>query len=215
MIGYWGHYENIIKTKIIKDISYFVFEEKKCPEKLMKFVVDNNKKYFIINSQSEMLKIIKENDIPEITLVGSFGIIFTEEMINSLNNQIINVHPGILPDYRGRHPLPQAIVNRERFMGISSHFLTKSIDEGRIIDMKITNIDYSNSYMDNINELYSFLPDLIDNTIDKYLKKDFPIMSNFNIKSKYYKPLSKEKIREIIDAQKLIDLFGSKEDFNE
>lgn len=79
-------------------------------------------------------------------------------------------------------------------MGISSHFLTKSIDEGRIIDMKITNIDYSNSYMDNINELYSFLPDLIDNTIDKYLKKDFPIMSNFNIKSKYYKPLSKEKI---------------------
>ena len=45
-----------------------------------------------------------------------------------LNKKIINIHPGILSQYRGRHPLPQAILNHETYMGITAHVLNKKID---------------------------------------------------------------------------------------
>jgi methionyl-tRNA formyltransferase len=214
MIGYWGHYEEIVNTKNNEDISYFVFEKGKCPEKLLKYVIEKEASYYFVQSQKEMLEVIKANPVPEITLVGSFGLIFTGEMIDELNDSIINIHPGILPNYRGRHPLPQAIINQEKFMGITAHRLTEQIDKGDIIEIRSTIIDYGRSYLENVNRLYSLLPDLIDYTVEKYKKKYLPIIIN-DINEKYYKPLNDDIFSKIINSKKLIDIFDIKESFYE
>jgi methionyl-tRNA formyltransferase len=214
MIGYWGHYEEIINTKAIENISYFVFEKGKCPDNLLRYVIEKKIRYYFIQSHKEMFEIIKSNPVPDITLVGSFGLIFTEEMINELDDRIVNIHPGILPNYRGRHPLPQAIINQERFMGITAHRLTKQIDKGEIIDIRSTIIDYGTSYMENVDRLYSLLPDLIDYTIEKFTRKYSPkIIEDGN--GKYYKPLNNEVISNIINSEKLTDIFDDKERFHE
>ncbi len=214
MIAYWGHYEEIIYSKVVENISYFVFEVGKCSERVLEFVIENKIKYYFIKNSEDMLRVINDNPIPRLTLVGSFGLIFTEEMIVQLNKNIVNIHPGILPNYRGRHPLPQAILNKERFMGITSHILTKCIDKGDIIEIRAMSIDYDASYFDNLNRLYSLLPELIDVTVEKFLKNCLPIIVS-DTNDNYYPPLNEITIKEIVNCKKLIEITDRMEEVNE
>lgn len=207
MYSYWGHFDEILNTYLIDKIDYFVFEKKKCSIKLYNYVIENKKKYFFATTQNDIKKIALNNRVPELTIVASFGLIFPENVIKYLNNNIINIHPGILPEYRGRHPLPQAIINKDKFMGITSHFLTSSIDKGKIIESIKILIDYSRSYLDNLEVLKSFLPYIFESTIKRVRENRFPIILSEG-KNNYYKPLSQELIKEIVELEKLIDLFN-------
>ena len=48
----------------------------------------------------------------------------------------LNIHPSLLPKYRGRYSLPHAIFNNEKYTGITIHWIGSSIDNGKIIKQK-------------------------------------------------------------------------------
>ena len=45
----------------------------------------------------------------------------------------LNIHPSLLPEYRGRYSIPHAIFAGEKYSGISSHWIGQKIDTGRVI----------------------------------------------------------------------------------
>ncbi|WP_017906543.1 formyltransferase family protein, partial [Pseudomonas asplenii] len=49
------------------------------------------------------------------------------------NRLVINVHPAILPQYKGYHTEPYVIINEEHEHGITAHYLTPELDDGKII----------------------------------------------------------------------------------
>ena len=51
-----------------------------------------------------------------------------------MKKKIINCHAGALPFYRGRSPINWAIINGERKIGITTHFVDLKIDNGDIIE---------------------------------------------------------------------------------
>ena len=59
--------------------------------------------------------------------------IFDEEIINIVNKRIFNLHPSLLPEYKGCSSLTWAIINGESNCGFTYHYVQKEVDKGNIL----------------------------------------------------------------------------------
>ena len=85
-------------------------------------------------SDSFSLFLLNQFKSKEIDYIFCFGSkIFKKILINSYKNKIINFHPSLLPKYPGLNAIDQAILNNEKELGNTAHFIDEGIDTGQII----------------------------------------------------------------------------------
>ena len=84
---------------------------------------------------NDLLKILKFNNIRLICLAG-FLKILSKDFIKSFNGKIINIHPSLLPKYKGLKTHERVLENNEKFTGCSVHFVNEKLDGGKIILQK-------------------------------------------------------------------------------
>ena len=97
----------------------------------------------IKNPEKEILKDLKKNKIKLICLAG-FMKILSKNFIRSFKGKILNVHPSLLPKYKGLNTHLKAIENKEKFSGCTIHYVNQKLDSGKIIiqkKVKILKID--------------------------------------------------------------------------
>ena len=87
-----------------------------------------------------VLDILKKNDIKLICLAG-FMKILPVYFINSFRGKILNIHPSLLPKYKGLNTHERVINNGERFTGCTVHHVNKFLDSGKIVIQKKIRID--------------------------------------------------------------------------
>ena len=110
------------------------------------------KKYVssFINSklaEAKILNLLKKENINFICLAG-FMKILSKNFIKNFNGKIINIHPSLLPKYKGLNTHTQAIQNKDKIAGCTVHFVTAKLDSGKIIlqkEVKISKKDTSTS----------------------------------------------------------------------
>lgn len=81
----------------------------------------------------------------DIILVGSWSEKLKKPIIDLAKFATINVHPALLPKYRGPNPYLQAIKNMEAQSGVTFHLMDENFDTGAILLQKIVNIDYTDT----------------------------------------------------------------------
>jgi len=79
--------------------------------------------------------------IPDIICSIYYRFIITEDVIAAVNSKIFNLHPSLLPKYRGCSSLTWAIINEEALAGYSYHYIDANCDTGNIIIQKAFNIE--------------------------------------------------------------------------
>lgn len=89
----------------------------------------------------------------------AFGIKIPEELIKAA--KIFNIHPSLLPDYRGRHPTFWATVRGEKTLGITLHKVAAKIDAGEIVSQRTAPYYLWMSEQDIFDELIKKTPELI------------------------------------------------------
>ena len=94
-------------------------------------IIDFSKKREI----NDLLKILKFNNIRLICLAG-FLKILSKDFISSFKGKIINIHPSLLPKYKGLNTHERVLKNNEKFTGCSVHFVNEKLDGGKIILQK-------------------------------------------------------------------------------
>ena len=62
--------------------------------------------------------------------------ILTSNFIKNFKGKIINIHPSLLPKYRGLNTHQRAINNKEKFSGCTVHYVNSRLDSGKIILQK-------------------------------------------------------------------------------
>jgi phosphoribosylglycinamide formyltransferase 1 len=87
------------------------------------------------NAESKILKILKKNKIDLICLAG-FMKILSKNFIKIFKGKIINIHPSLLPKYKGLNTHVRAIKNKEKYSGCTVHFVNSKLDGGKIILQK-------------------------------------------------------------------------------
>ncbi len=113
---------------------------------------------------------------PDMILVCSYGKIIPTEIINYPEYKCLNIHPSLLPKYRGATPIENAILNCDQITGVSFMVMSPELDAGPIIDQVRIEIDD--------NETGSSLREKVKKIIYEYLIKNLDKLFNKNIKTK-------------------------------
>ena len=99
----------------------------------IKFKIINSKK--MINFESKTLIILKKNNIKLICLAG-FMKILSNKFIIDFKYKILNIHPSLLPKYKGLNTHLKVIENKEKMSGCTVHYVSSKLDSGKIILQK-------------------------------------------------------------------------------
>ena len=88
-----------------------------------------------IKAEKEILKLLKKRKVNLICLAG-FMKILSKSFIQSFKGQMLNIHPSLLPKYKGLNTHERAINNKDSYSGCTVHFVSSKLDSGKIIDQK-------------------------------------------------------------------------------
>ena len=96
------------------------------------------KKVFDFNnslSEKKVINELKKSDIHLICLAG-FMKILSKSFIKNFKGKILNIHPSLLPKYKGLNTHERAIRNKDKYSGCTVHFVNSRLDSGKIINQK-------------------------------------------------------------------------------
>ena len=85
--------------------------------------------------ENRSLRILKKNNVDILCLAG-FMKILSASFIKKFAKPILNIHPSLLPKYKGLNTHERAIKNKDKYAGVSIHKVTKKLDSGKIILQK-------------------------------------------------------------------------------
>ena len=86
-------------------------------------------------SEKKVINELKKNDIQLICLAG-FMKILSNSFIKNFKGKILNIHPSLLPKYKGLNTHEKAIRNKDEYSGCTVHFVNSRLDSGEIINQK-------------------------------------------------------------------------------
>ena len=112
-----------------KNAKGLLFSKKK---KIISKALNFKKKKTIEN---KILKYLEKNNVRLICLAG-FMKILSKNFIKKFKGEIVNIHPSLLPKYKGLNTHQRAINNSEKFSGCTIHFVNHKLDSGKIILQK-------------------------------------------------------------------------------
>ena len=101
------------------------------------------KKYLILKiilSEKKVIDELKKNNINLICLAG-FMKILSKSFIKNFKGKILNIHPSLLPKYKGLNTHEKAIENKDKYSGCTVHFVNSKLDSGKIINQKKVKIN--------------------------------------------------------------------------
>jgi methionyl-tRNA formyltransferase len=157
------------------------------------FCGQNNIQFLSVsNFKDESIKNSIINIKAPIAVVADFGLIIPEDILNSFPKGIINIHPSLLPKYRGPSPVQTAILNGDKITGVSIMKLDKEVDHGPLLGQeedKILDTDTSRS-------LYKRLFDkgaiLLIKVLDLYLKDNLKLVAQNDKEATFSHTLKRE-----------------------
>ena len=107
------------------------------------------------NTEEKILLLLKKEKIKFICLAG-FMKILSKKFIKKFDGKIINIHPSLLPKYKGLNTHGKAIKNKDKYAGCTVHYVTTELDSGKIIlqkKVKVTAKDNSASLSKKVLKL--------------------------------------------------------------
>ena len=115
--------------------------------KIKKKIIDYSN---LRSSEKILLKYLKKNKIQIICLAG-FMKILSKNFIDNFVGKILNIHPSLLPKYKGLNTHQRAIKNKEKYSGCSVHIVNSKLDSGKIILQKKVKI-FKNDTVKKLNK---------------------------------------------------------------
>jgi len=114
--------------------------------------------------------ILRENAIDLIILAGYMRIIGLT-LLQSYSQRIINIHPSLLPKYKGIDAIGQALNAREKYTGVTIHYVDEGIDTGTIIAQKRLRIRKGENRGELEKRIHKIEHQLYPQTIKKLLEE--------------------------------------------
>lgn len=150
---------------------------------------------------------------PDLFVVASFGKIIPKTILNIPKYGALNVHPSLLPKYRGPSPVPATILAGDEISGVTIIKMDEEIDHGPVVATKKIGLTGQENFLFLINKLFQIGVDLLVEIIPDYIAGRIkPVPQNhaqatycerLTRKSGYFpidKPPSREKLDKMIRA---------------
>lgn len=134
------------------------------------------KKFNLIASFTSTIQKIDKKNLeklkPDLFIVASFGKILKKEILEIPRYGAINIHPSLLPKYRGASPIQMTILNDDEKTGITIIKMDKKVDHGPILFQKEERISPSETFQTLAERLFMIGADNLYQVIRKFIKGD-------------------------------------------
>jgi methionyl-tRNA formyltransferase len=181
----------IIDT-IKQDLSLIVTTEKAPNEPVISFCETNKLPYFSISSFEDNLKSVILNLKSPLAIVASFGLMLPSELLNSFEYGALNIHPSLLPKYRGATPVQSAILNGDKTTGVSVIKLDEKMDHGPILARQEIRIDNDETADKLYLRLFKIGAELLSRNVKSYMESSLKLIAQDDAKATYVEPLSRD-----------------------
>ena len=108
----------------------------KAKRKNIKTKIINQKDYGSKKDFENALTNTLKNQNVDLVCLAGFMSILSKKFLKEWHRKVINIHPSLLPSFRGKNAVKQALENRVKTAGCSVHFVDEGIDTGEIISQE-------------------------------------------------------------------------------
>lgn len=146
------------------------------PCEVKEYAVEKNIKVYQpekLRGNKEIVDILKDIN-PDVICVVAYGKIIPKEILEIPKYGCVNVHPSLLPQYRGSAPIQWAILNGDKETGVTTMYLDEGMDSGDIILQTKTKINKDETSGELWNRLSKIGADLLIKTLEKIEDKTAP-----------------------------------------
>ena len=174
--GKGSNLKSIIKYSMKQNSCFIVKVVLSNKQKAKGLIIAKKKKinnYFINFTKSKklgnkVLNILMKNNIKLVCLAG-FMKILPSYFIKLYNGKIINIHPSLLPKYKGLNTHERVIKNNEKYTGCTIHHVNRYLDSGKIIFQKKVKITKKDNKKSIEKKVLKIEHEVYPKTIDKLL----------------------------------------------
>ena len=128
--GEGTNFENIVHSCPKHDVVLMVYNKKKCRAKKRADRLDIPSCY--TKDEDEIIALFNAYQVDMIVMAGWMKIV-SKKFVDEFAGRIINLHPSLLPKYKGLHAIEQAMKAGETETGATVHFVNDHLDSGAII----------------------------------------------------------------------------------
>lgn len=143
------------------------------PFAVAKLAEKHNIPIHLVHRGKDLLPIIEQYK-PDLGVLSAFGKLVPDEAINAIPCGIINIHPSLLPKYRGTTPIESPLLNGDSETGVSVMRLVKEMDAGPILAQATVKITPETTKQSLYDELSTLGAKLISDVLDGVLAKNAP-----------------------------------------
>ena len=163
--GNGSNFENVVHSCPDHDVVIMVYNKKKCKAKKRADRLGIQSCYS--KDENEIIALFEAYQVDLIVMAGWMRIV-SKKFVDAYPGQIINLHPSLLPKYKGLNAIEQAIKAGEDETGATVHFVTEELDSGAIIKQQTVPIlpgDTPESLQRAIQQAEHYLLPLVINAL--------------------------------------------------
>ncbi len=119
--------------------------------------------------EQAIITVLEEMEIDLIILAGYMRLL-SPSFVDRFDRKIINIHPSLLPLYKGTHAMEQAIEDGKKIYGVTVHYVNAGMDEGEIIEQ--ATVEYDGTDLEELEPMvhaaeYELYPKVITKLIEQ------------------------------------------------
>ncbi len=137
--GEGTNFENIVHSCPDHEVVLMVYNKKKCGAQKRAERLGINSIRIASKDEDDIITIFDAYNVDLIVMAGWMRVV-SKKFVEAFPGRIINLHPSLLPKYKGLHAIEQAIKAGESETGCSVHFVTEELDSGAVIKQQIVPI---------------------------------------------------------------------------
>lgn len=166
--------------------------EKTDSESVSEFSRENNIELIsVVKFDQDVASEIKKSGA-EVAVLAYFGMILPKQILDIFSKGIINVHPSLLPKYRGSTPVQAAILNGDKKTGVTIIKLDEQVDHGPILSQQETKILSSDTSSTLYERLFIIGSQLLSKTLPRYLDRQLKPVEQDHSKATFTKSLTRD-----------------------
>ena len=130
--GEGTNFENIVHSCPDHDIVLMVYNKKKCGAKRRADLLDIPSVRIASKDEDDIITIFNAYNVDLVVMAGWMRVV-SKKFCQAFEGRLINLHPSLLPKYKGLNAVEQALKSGDDETGCSVHFVTESLDSGAVI----------------------------------------------------------------------------------
>ncbi len=107
-----------------------------------------------VDFERNVLSVLNDFEVEFLVLAGFMRLI-GKTLLQKFPKKIVNIHPSLLPKYKGLDAIKQALDNHETTLGVSIHYVDEGMDTGEVIAQKSIYINENNQLQDVEKQIHS------------------------------------------------------------